>query len=116
MQDFPGGLLVKKPLCNAGDMGLIPGRGTKIPHATEQLSPRATAETRRSQIFKKNINAPLFIVAVYTTVGHGDNLDVHQQSGQRCGTYARWNTIQPQKEQNDAIDSNMDATRAYHTE
>ena len=53
MQDFPGGLLVKKPLCNAGDMGLIPGRGTKIPHATEQLSPRATAETRCSQIFTK---------------------------------------------------------------
>ena len=27
---------------NAGDMGLIPGRGTKIPHATGQLSLRAT--------------------------------------------------------------------------
>ena len=27
---------------NAGDMGLIPGWGTKIPHATGQLSPHAT--------------------------------------------------------------------------
>ena len=45
MQDFPGGLLVKNPLCSAGDMGLIPGWGTKIPHAT--------AETRCSQILKK---------------------------------------------------------------
>ena len=27
---------------NAGDAGLIPGRGTKIPHAAEELSPRAT--------------------------------------------------------------------------
>ena len=27
---------------NAGDVGLIPGRGTKMPHATGQLSLRAT--------------------------------------------------------------------------
>ena len=67
-------------------------------------------------IYKKTINAPLFVVALYTTAGHGDNLDVHRQSGQRCGTYTRWNTIQPQKERNDAIYSNMDASRGYHTE
>ena len=29
--DFPGGPVVKDPPCNAGDMGLIPGQGTKIP-------------------------------------------------------------------------------------
>ena len=29
--------------CNAGGMGLIPGQGTMIPHAAEQLSPQATA-------------------------------------------------------------------------
>ena len=34
--------MVKNPPYNAGDMGLIPGRGTKIPHATGQLSLRAT--------------------------------------------------------------------------
>ena len=34
--DFPGGPVVKNPLCNAGD--LIPGQGTKIPCAMEQLS------------------------------------------------------------------------------
>ena len=28
---------------NAGDVGSIPGQGTKIPHATGQLSPHATA-------------------------------------------------------------------------
>ena len=27
---------------NAGDAGLIPGQGTKIPHTTGQLSPRTT--------------------------------------------------------------------------
>ena len=40
--DFPGGPVVKNPPSNAGDMGSIPGQGTKIPHATGQLSPHAT--------------------------------------------------------------------------
>ena len=30
--------MVKKPPSNAGDVGLIPGRGTKISHSAEQLS------------------------------------------------------------------------------
>ena len=30
--------MVKNPLCNARDKGSIPGRGTQIPHAAEQLS------------------------------------------------------------------------------
>ena len=42
LRDFPGGPVVKNLPSNAGDMGLIPGQGTKIPHATGQLSPRAT--------------------------------------------------------------------------
>ena len=37
--DFPGGPVAKSPPANPGDMGLIPGPGTKIPHATGQLSP-----------------------------------------------------------------------------
>ena len=41
-RDFPGGPPVKNPPSNAGDVGSIPGRGTKIPHATGQLGPRAT--------------------------------------------------------------------------
>ena len=36
--DFPGGPVVKNPPSNAGDAGSIPGWGTKIPHAMEQLS------------------------------------------------------------------------------
>ena len=39
---FPGGPVVTCPLCNTGDLGLIPGWGTKIPHVAEQLSPHAT--------------------------------------------------------------------------
>ena len=42
LRDFPGGPMVKNLLCNAGDTGLIPGRGTKIPHAVRQLSPHST--------------------------------------------------------------------------
>ena len=34
--------MLKNLPCNAGDLGLIPGRGTRIPHAVEQLSPSAT--------------------------------------------------------------------------
>ena len=34
--------MVKNQPSNAGDVGSIPGRGTKIPHAAGQLSPRAT--------------------------------------------------------------------------
>ena len=37
--DVPGGPGVKNLLCNAGDAGLIPGWGTKIPRAAGQLTP-----------------------------------------------------------------------------
>ena len=36
-QDFPGSPVVRNMLCDAGD----PGQGTKILHATRQLSPNA---------------------------------------------------------------------------
>ena len=42
MMGFPGGSVVKNPPSHAGDMGLTPGQGTKIPHAMRQLSPRAS--------------------------------------------------------------------------
>ena len=38
--NFPGGPVVNNPPCNAGDTGSVPGRGTKIPHATGQLRPQ----------------------------------------------------------------------------
>ena len=41
MGNFSGGPVVKNPPFNAGDVGLIPGWGAKIPHATGQLSPHA---------------------------------------------------------------------------
>ena len=37
----PGGPEVTNPPCNVGDVSLICGMGTKIPHATGQLSPWA---------------------------------------------------------------------------
>ena len=39
-RDFPGGPVVKNMRFNAGDVGLIPGQGTKIPHVAGQLSLR----------------------------------------------------------------------------
>ena len=48
-RDFPGGTLVKNLPSNAGDVGSIPRWGTKIPPATGQLNPCATAtESARS--------------------------------------------------------------------
>ena len=41
--DFPGRPVVKNLLANAVDAGLIPGLGTKIPHAVEQLSLSSTS-------------------------------------------------------------------------
>jgi len=36
-RDLPGGPVVKNRPCDAGDAGSVPGWGTKIPHAMEQL-------------------------------------------------------------------------------
>ena len=35
----PGGPVVKNPPCNVGDMGSVPGGGSKTPHGLVQLSP-----------------------------------------------------------------------------
>ena len=43
--DFPVGPVVKNLPSNAGDAGSIPGWGTKIPHATGQLSPHSLEPT-----------------------------------------------------------------------
>ena len=37
MRHFPGGPVVSNLPSNAGDVGSIPGWGTKIPHAVRQL-------------------------------------------------------------------------------
>ena len=38
LKAFPRGPVVKNPPVNAGDMGSIPGQGTKIPHVEGPLS------------------------------------------------------------------------------
>ena len=42
--------MVKNLPCNAGDTGLIPGWGTKVPYAEEQLIPSATPTEPASQL------------------------------------------------------------------
>ena len=49
--DFPGGPVVRYLPCNAGDVDSISGQGSKIPHAMEQISLRAT--TRGSELHNK---------------------------------------------------------------
>ena len=52
--------MIKNPLCSAGDAGSIPGQGTKIPHAMEQLSPHATtAEAACSRAHAPQLESPL---------------------------------------------------------
>ena len=41
---FSGASVFKNLPCKAGEAGLIPGQGTKIPHAKEQLRPQATRD------------------------------------------------------------------------
>ena len=48
--DFPGGSAVKNPACSAGDAHSISGQGTKIPHATEQLSLCTTTRVHVQEI------------------------------------------------------------------
>ena len=52
----PGGPVVKNPPSNAGYMGSVPGQGTKISHATGQLSPCTT--TRESERSNKDTVQP----------------------------------------------------------
>ena len=47
-KDFPGSPVVKNLPCIAGYAGSIPGWGTKIPHAAEQLSQHALLSLRAS--------------------------------------------------------------------
>ena len=45
-RDFPGGPVLQPPPCSQGNMGSMPGWGTKVPHTAEQLSPHtATVES-----------------------------------------------------------------------
>ena len=42
--------MVKNLPCNAGDVVMVPGRETKIPHTVEQLNPCITTKTPCNQI------------------------------------------------------------------
>ena len=45
--DFPSGPVVRKSPANAGDMDLIPGPRTEIPHASGHLSPTRSTEAHK---------------------------------------------------------------------
>ena len=52
--DFPGGPVVKNPLCNAGDTGSISSQGTKTTCAIGQLS--LCTSTSETQLENLNVS------------------------------------------------------------
>ena len=60
-----GGPVIKHPPCEAGDVGLISGLGSKTPHATEQVT-RHTATTEPTG-HNQRIQAPLRKIPRATT-------------------------------------------------
>ena len=50
--------MIKNPPYNAGDVGSIPDRGTKIPHATGQLSPCATTTELGTSTREHKLQSP----------------------------------------------------------
>lgn len=53
--DFLGSLVVKNLPSDARGAGTIPGQGTKVPRATEQLSPHTT--TREVSVLQRRPSA-----------------------------------------------------------
>ena len=56
-QDFPGNAVVKNPPSSAGQMGLISGPETEIPHAWGQLSPCAANRRTRAPTTKSKCHS-----------------------------------------------------------
>ena len=48
--------MVKNPPCNAGDVGLIPAWGTKIPPASGQLEKALMLQQKKEEILENNKN------------------------------------------------------------
>ena len=58
LRDFPAGPVVKNLPCNAGYMDSVPGRGTMIPYAKEQLSLQAATIEPTPQVKSLQWNVP----------------------------------------------------------
>ena len=54
---------------------------------------------REKTFIQKDTCTPKFTAALFTVIGYGSNLNVHQQrkGKRRCGAYTPWNTTQPRK-------------------
>ena len=48
--------MVKNPPCNAGDVGLIPAWGTKIPPACGKLENALVLQQKKEEILENNKN------------------------------------------------------------
>lgn len=54
--NFPSGSVVRNLPCNAGDLGSIPGRGSKVPHTSEELS--LCVATTESTCHNERVHTP----------------------------------------------------------
>ena len=78
-RDFPGGVVVKTPAFTAGSMGLIPGQGTKIPHAAQHSQKKR--EIRESESPCCWALEHLAVVQRSWTLGTGPRVQVQVSSG-----------------------------------
>ena len=85
IRDFPVDPVVKNLPSNAGNMSLIPGQGTKISHATGQLSPCTTTREDwmlQNRCSTKNMSIISRCLARAKATAHG-----HQQSWWEEGSF-----------------------------
>ena len=74
--------MVKNPPSNAGDIGLIPARGTKIPHPAGQLRLLSATKTECSQ--NKNKVKNLKTLQIYSLIVLEVQIGVSSSSGEIC--------------------------------
>ena len=101
-RDFPGGPVVKNPLSNEGDMGSIPGRGIKIPHAEGQLSPHTTTTEPTCHNYRAHMLWSLRATTREKTVCHNERPHMPQRRSRMPKlrpNAARKDPTQPKKTQ-----------------
>ena len=66
--NFPGGPVVKILPCNAGDVGLIPGWGVKIPQACSQKTKQNIKQKQYFNQFKKDFCLKYLSLVAFLTL------------------------------------------------
>ena len=78
-RDFPGGPVVRTSPSSAGDVGSIPGKGTKIPHASRPKDQNIKQKQYCNKFNKDFTKGPHQKNLKKKKKVHGNNPSVHQQ-------------------------------------